>query len=125
MATDFSFTKIFTYNGSAYTDVTLEAMSPAGTAFSALGGTAHFLYLGHDKKFDMAVFDLDTDGVIGTPKWEYTNDSGGWTEFIDGTRIQPKVGSILLFPATWTYVHRGYPTKVPKYIVTGWIYAKP
>ena len=52
-------------------------------------------------------------------------EDGGWTEFIDGTRIQPEVGSILLFPATWTYVHRGYTTKVPKYIVTGWIYAKP
>ena len=52
-------------------------------------------------------------------------EDGGWTEFIDGTRIQPKVGSILIFPATWTYVHRGYTTKVPKYIVTGWIYARP
>ena len=58
---------------------------------------------------------------INTIKEEY----GGWTEFIDGRRIQPKVGSILLFPATWTYVHRGYTTKVPKYIVTGWIYARP
>jgi len=52
-------------------------------------------------------------------------EDGGWTEFVDGTKIQPKVGSILLFPATWTYVHRGYTTKVPKYIVTGWIYARP
>ena len=52
-------------------------------------------------------------------------EDGGWTEFIDGTKIQPKVGSILLFPATWTYVHRGYTTQVPKYIVTGWIYARP
>ena len=50
---------------------------------------------------------------------------GGWTEFVDGTKIQPKTGSILFFPATWTYVHRGYTTKVPKYIVTGWIYAQP
>ena len=50
---------------------------------------------------------------------------GGWTEFIDGTKIQPKVGSIIFFPATWTYIHRGYTTKVPKYIVNGWIYAKP
>jgi len=52
-------------------------------------------------------------------------EDGGWTEFVDGTKIQPKVGSILIFPATWTYVHRGYTTKVPKYIVTGWIYARP
>ena len=49
----------------------------------------------------------------------------GWTEFIDGTKIQPKCGSILFFPATWTYVHRGYTTKVPKYIVNGWIYGRP
>ena len=48
MATDFSFTKIFTYDGSSYTNVTLEAISPAGTAFSVLGATNHFLYLGHD-----------------------------------------------------------------------------
>ena len=50
---------------------------------------------------------------------------GGWTEFIDGTKIQPKAGSILFFPATWTYIHRGYETKVLKYLVNGWIYAKP
>ena len=50
---------------------------------------------------------------------------GGWTEFIDGTKIQPKCGSILFFPATWTYVHRGYTTKVPKYLCNGWIYARP
>ena len=50
---------------------------------------------------------------------------GGWTEFIDGTKIQPERGSILFFPATWTYVHRVYTTKVPKYIVNGWIYGKP
>ena len=52
-------------------------------------------------------------------------EDGGWTEFVNGTKIQPKVGSLLFFPATWTYVHRGYTTKVPKYIVTGWIYARP
>ena len=52
-------------------------------------------------------------------------EDGGWTEFVDGTKIQPKVGSILFFPATWTYVHRGYTTKVPKYLVNGWIYARP
>jgi len=52
-------------------------------------------------------------------------ENGGWTEFINGTKIQPQVGNILFFPATWTYVHRGYTTKVPKYLVNGWIYARP
>ncbi len=78
---DFSFTKVFTHNGSAYSDVTLEAQSPAGTAFSILGGTNHFLYLGHDSKFDMAVFDLDTVGSLGALTWQYYNGSA-WTTFI-------------------------------------------
>ena len=46
-------------------------------------------------------------------------------QFVDGTKIQPKCGSFLFFPATWTYVHRGYTTKVPKYLCNGWIYARP
>ena len=50
---------------------------------------------------------------------------GGYTEFIDGTRLQPKCGSLVFFPATWTYLHRGYPPKVRKYLCNGWIYAKP
>jgi len=50
-------------------------------------------------------------------------DEDGYTEFIDGTKIQPKQGKILLFPSTWSYIHRGYPPKnQTKYLVTGWIY---
>tara|TARA_Y100000052_G_C2928327_1_gene72753 strand:- start:191 stop:772 length:582 start_codon:yes stop_codon:yes gene_type:complete len=49
----------------------------------------------------------------------------GYTEFLDGTRLQPTCGSLVFFPATWTYVHRGYRPKVPKYLCNGWIYAKP
>lgn len=54
----------------------------------------------------------------------YLNDvyNDGYTEFSNGMKIQPKQGKILLFPATWTYVHRGYPPKIQlKYICTGWI----
>ena len=49
----------------------------------------------------------------------------GYTEFADGTKIQPVVGRQVFFPATWTFVHRGYPSKVRKYICNGWIYARP
>ena len=49
----------------------------------------------------------------------------GYTEFLDGTRLQPTCGNLILFPATWTYVHRGYRPKVSKYLCNGWIYAKP
>ena len=54
----------------------------------------------------------------------YLNDikNDGYTEFIDGTRIQPKAGRFLMFPSTWTYIHRGYPPKDEvKYICTGWM----
>ena len=72
------FTSVFTYNGSAYTDVTLEAQSPAGTSFSILGGASHYLYLGHDYKFDLAVFDVDTAGSLGALTWQYYNGTA-WT----------------------------------------------
>lgn len=57
----------------------------------------------------------------------YLNDitDEGYTEFIDGTRIQPETGKLLIFPATWTYTHRGVsPKSETKYICTGWIYNK-
>ena len=78
--TDFSFTSVLTYNGSNYGDMTLEAQKPGGTSFGAFVETSHFLYLGHDSKFDMAVFDIDTAGSLGTLKYEYYNGSA-WTEF--------------------------------------------
>tara|TARA_R110002020_G_scaffold58834_4_gene161152 strand:- start:6197 stop:7315 length:1119 start_codon:yes stop_codon:yes gene_type:complete len=75
------FTSVFTYNGSNFGDMTLEAQSPAGTSFGAFVETTHLLYLGHDSKFDMAIFDIDTAGNLGTLKYEYYNGSA-WTEFI-------------------------------------------
>ena len=75
------FDKVFTHNGSSYTDVTLEAQSPAGTSFSILGASSHYLYLGNDSKFDMAVFDVDTAGSLGALTWQYYNGTA-WTEFI-------------------------------------------
>lgn len=45
----------------------------------------------------------------------------GCTEFWDGLKVRPEEGKLLIFPASWTYVHRGCPPKVPKYICTGWV----
>ena len=52
-------------------------------------------------------------------------EDGGYTEFVDGTRVQPECGKLLLFPATWSYLHRGYPPKVRKYLCNGWVFSKP
>ena len=61
----------------------------------------------------------------GTFIW-YLNDieKDGYTEFLDGTKVQPKTGRLCIFPALWTYYHRGYPpVDEIKYIVTGWLHA--
>ena len=47
----------------------------------------------------------------------------GETEFYDGTLVKPETGLLVLFPATWTFYHRGRPPKNgKKYICTGWMY---
>jgi hypothetical protein len=54
----------------------------------------------------------------------YLNDieEGGETLFYNG-KIKPEAGKLLLFPATWTYNHKGnMPKSHDKYIITGWVY---
>ena len=73
------------------------------------------------------------DGCVGdegtyrtlTYLW-YLNDvsEGGETEFKD-FKIKPEQGKLLIFPALWSYPHRGnMPLSSDKYIMTGWIYSK-
>jgi hypothetical protein len=49
-------------------------------------------------------------------------DDGGETEFYhQNLLIKPKKGLTLIWPADWTYTHRGLPSHTEtKYIVTGW-----
>jgi hypothetical protein len=55
----------------------------------------------------------------------YLNDvtEGGETEFFGNFKIKPEKGKILLFPANWSFPHRGkQPISSHKYIITGWFY---
>jgi len=86
------FDKIFDWDGTGttsgdYTDITLEAQSPAGTAFTLFSTTAHYLYLGHSEKFDMAIFDVGIAGSLGTLTWEYYN--GAWIPFVPASGRYP------------------------------------
>jgi hypothetical protein len=57
----------------------------------------------------------------------YLNDveEEGFTEFLT-TKIKPRVGRLVLFPSTWTYLHRGIaPKSGNKYICTGWMLSSP
>ena len=83
-------------------------------------------YVWHQDSMVFQEYVLD-NGVRATTYIWYLNDidEDGYTEFIDGTKVQPKTGRICIFPATWTYMHRGYPPKnKTKYIVTGWMHSK-
>ena len=55
----------------------------------------------------------------------YLNDveSGGETEFLhQGIKIAPKAGYLLLFPATWNYMHCGRtPLSGHKYVISSFI----
>ena len=79
------FTKVFTFDGSSYTDITLEMQSPAGTSTAVLAASSHYLYLGHDYKFDLAVFDVDTAGSLGALTWQFYNGSADW-DFISNVK---------------------------------------
>jgi len=56
--------------------------------------------------------------------WYLNNvEEGGETEFWGTHKIKPETGKLLLFPASWTFPHRGkMPISSDKYIITGWLY---
>ena len=52
----------------------------------------------------------------------YLNDvsEGGETEFWENYKVKPETGKLLLFPATWSYTHKGcIPITNDKYIIAG------
>ena len=54
----------------------------------------------------------------------YLNDGfeGGQTIFYPGTVIEPKKGSVVVFPPTWSYPHKGMPVlKGTKYIMSSYL----
>ena len=49
-------------------------------------------------------------------------DGSGETEFLYQKRkINPKPGRVLIFPGSFTHLHRGNPPYESKYIATGWL----
>ena len=85
-------------------------------------------------------FQIGRYGVGGYFKWHvdftrteericnfiiYLNDHEACTEFLNGKKIKPEAGKILIFPTTWVHAHCGQPVeKGNKYIITGFIFYK-
>jgi hypothetical protein len=56
----------------------------------------------------------------------YLNDviEGGETEFCGTYIIKPQPGKLIIFPAEWTFPHRGLiPKSNDKFIITGWVFS--
>lgn len=75
--------------------------------------------------------DFNQYGQIGSPEIRYltfilylNSVEEGWTQFYNGDQVSPQAGRLVFFPATWTYVHQGYPPKQTKYLMTGWMHTK-
>jgi hypothetical protein len=92
--------KVYSYNGSAYTDNTTEARLNGGTAFTMFpdNDTNDVFYIGMQNTFTQATFDLATLGSSATRAWEYWNGSA-WTTLTvtDGTSGFTADGTV-----TWT-----------------------
>jgi hypothetical protein len=110
------------------------------TTFDKLINMSHHIYGSEDfgyqvqsYKANTGYYEWHTDNIkkdflkmnqvrVLTFIW-YLNDVeiGGETEFLN-FKIKPTAGKLLLFPATWTYLHKGnMPISNDKFIITGWV----
>ena len=65
-------------SASSYVDLEFAAADLAGSAVSLIGQTADKLYMGLDRTFNSAFFELDTLGTYNdTPDYEYY-DGAAW-----------------------------------------------
>ena len=117
LSTGLEFTTVLNWDGvgtasSDYTDVTLEAQSPVGTSFTIFNTAAHYLYLGHTERFDMAVFDIDGAGSLGALTWEFYNGSA-WTPFVPGSGRLTHDPDFDIMGETYDFTD----IKTPKYLI--------
>lgn len=63
---------------------------------------------------------LDRTRVLTYIWYLNTPTEGGETDLMF-RKVKAQKGKLLIFPATWDYVHAGLPTPL-KYIVTGWLH---
>jgi hypothetical protein len=93
-----------------------------------------FMVQKYKKQEGRYIFHHDYTGEINNNNMKYRTitylwylnnvEEGGETEFSNNIKIKPEQGKLLLFPATWSYVHRGkMPISDDKYILTGWLYS--
>ena len=64
---------------------------------------------------------ISRDRVLAWMVYLNTIDEGGETEFLyQARKINPKAGRVVIWPASFTHLHRGNPPRSTKYIINGW-----
>jgi hypothetical protein len=71
-------TKVFYYDGAAFTDRTTTWCQSSGTAYSLLTDADDVTYFGLTSKFTQLQFDIGTAGAGLNLVWEYSAGSGVW-----------------------------------------------
>ena len=52
----------------------------------------------------------------------YLNQARSGTEFVNYRTVRPRTGRLVIWPSSWTHVHRSQlPNRGLKYIATGWV----
>ena len=51
----------------------------------------------------------------------YLNDAKSGTDFLYYPRVKARAGRCVIWPATWTHMHKSQPNKGVKYLATGWL----
>ena len=102
-------------------DYTQAVITPRDTGYQIQRTNPNGGYVWHNDSF---VYQDNYERLF-TYLWHLnTVTEGGETEFFD-QKIQPVAGRLILFPATWTFLHRGLPPREgSKYICTGWMLSR-
>ena len=126
------------YDGSSLSAIVYRALAPCINKYQEkYNNLNNISFWECDSVFTFQKYDGEDEGFkgwhtehgMGTANriavWHfYLNDAESGTEFMSYPTINAKIGRCVIWPASWTHVHRSAPNKGLKYIISGWMSLK-
>ena len=126
------------YDGSSLSAIVYRALAPCINKYQEKYNNLNSISFWEcDSVFTFQKYDGEDEGFkgwhtehgMGTANriavWHfYLNDAESGTEFMSYPTINAKIGRCVIWPASWTHVHRSAPNKGLKYIISGWMSLK-
>ena len=123
------------YDGSSLSAIVYQALAPCINKYQKkYNNLDNISFWQCDPVFTFQKFESEHDGFkswhteqgAGTANriavWHfYLNDAKSGTEFMSYPTVNAKMGRCVIWPASWTHVHRSAPNKGLKYIISGWM----